>query len=156
MSIVPKYLAGTLFDTRTVVVNSTIYFCAKDVAEMLKYANTKNACSNNDVKAKYRRPLHEIIEASQLPPNERNSILSRSLAYFTGLPDQSSRKRNPFKIGCTKNVFQSYEAVFSNSRLGSRTKQICIVKSCHSSQNTTLMHSSLQVWASYKIHRRKG
>ena len=96
MSIVPKFLGGTLFDTRTVVVNSTIYFCAKDVAEMLQYANTKNACKNN-VKAKYRRPLHEIIDASQLPPNERNSIYISEPGLLQWAARSEQPKAQPFQ-----------------------------------------------------------
>ena len=96
MNILPKYCGGEIFDVRHVIVNSEIFFSAKDVAEMLEYANTTNACKNN-VRPKNKRPSHELIDTTQLPPNERNSTYISKSGLNQWIAQSDKPKAQPFQ-----------------------------------------------------------
>ena len=94
MSILPRRFEGA--NIRHVVVNSAIWICGKDVGEALDYANTRNACKTC-VKDKYRKPLHQLIEARGMTPNERNAIYISESGLYQWLATSGRPKAEEFQ-----------------------------------------------------------
>ena len=96
MAIEPKYSGDLLFNFRHVIVNSAIWVNARGVAEMLEYSNPTGACKDN-VKQKYRKYLHQLIDTSQLARNEGNSVYIAECGLYNWLAVSKQEKAQPFQ-----------------------------------------------------------
>ena len=65
-------------------------------AEVLEYSNPTGACKDN-VKSRYRTYLHQLIDTSQLPRNEGNSIYISECGLYSWLAASKQEKARPFQ-----------------------------------------------------------
>ena len=91
-----KYTGGDLFDIRHIIVNSVIWVCARKVAEMMEYSNPTQACKDN-VKAMYKKHLHELTDTSQHPRSEGNNIYISEYGLYAWISTCKQEKAPPFQ-----------------------------------------------------------
>ena len=122
---------------------------------MLEYTNPADAYNSN-VKPKYRKRLHEIIDTSHLPRNECNSIYISEPGLLQWAATSNKPKAEPFQDWLYERCLPRLRSTIFQQQIGFKNEADLHCKIVSFTKKITLMPSSVQAWVSYKIHLRKG